>query len=152
MCVFVLGSVVCVFVLRSVVCVCVPRDNTENDPGTLVVCQSPYPNAVPCPLRVPAIAFSLTHWVPLPACRPHVPRYRCPVPCSQTNMDRARLERNCGLSTCLTSVAASASEMFAGRAWLCAPFTPRDCRPAKVLVSTLPADARTAVLLHGLQR
>ena len=65
---------------------------TKNDPGTLVVCRSPYPNALPCPSRIPATAFSLTRLVPLPACRPHVPRYKCPVTLLRIDTDRVHLE------------------------------------------------------------
>ena len=49
---------------------------------------------------------------PPPACRPHAHQSRCPVPCLETNKDRAHLERNRVLPTCPTSVPASASEMF----------------------------------------
>ena len=62
------------------------------------------------------------------------------------------LTENRVLSPCLTGVLASFSEMLASRAWLCAPSAPHVCRPAEVLVSTLQVVARTAVLLHGLQR
>ena len=69
-------------------------------PRSLEVCQSPYPNALPCPSRVPATRSLSIHWDPLPAGRPHVPRCKCPVLRSKKNMDRAHLERNRVLSTC----------------------------------------------------
>ena len=43
----------------------------------------------------------------------------------------------------------SALEMFASRAWLCAPSKPHVCRHAEVLVSN---GGCTALFLHGLQR
>ena len=51
-----------------------------------------------------------------------------------------------------TGIPAIASEMFASRSWHCAPSTPHVCRPAEVLVTTLQVVAKTAGLLHALQR
>ena len=66
----------------------------KKDPGTLEVCQSPYPITLPCLSRVPATDSLSIHWVPQPACRPHAHQCKCPVPCSQTNKDRSHLEQN----------------------------------------------------------
>ena len=60
------------------------------------------PIALPCLSRALATDFSSIHWDQPPACRPHAPQCKCPAPCSQTNKDRAHLERNRVLSTCST--------------------------------------------------
>ena len=85
---------------------------TKNDPGTLEAYQSPCSNALPCLSRVLATDSSSIHWDLQPACRSRAFQCKCPVPCSQTNKDRAHLERNRVLSICSTGVPASVSEMF----------------------------------------
>ena len=105
------------------------------------------PNALPCLSRVPATSSLSIHWDPQPACRPHAHQCKCPAPCSQTNKDRAHLERNRILSICSAGIACQRL---------------RDVRRPSMALRTfhttrLPSirvfgAVHTAVRLRGLQR
>ena len=125
---------------------------TKNDPGTLEACQSPCSDALPCLSQVPATNSSSLHWDPQPACRPHTRQCKCPVPCSQTNKDRAHLERNFVLSTSSTGVLASVTKMFEDTAWPCALSTPHVCHPSEPSGSNLQVAVHAAFRLRGLER
>ena len=59
---------------------------TKNDQGTLEACQSPYPNALSCLLRVPATDSLSIHWDQPPAYLAHAHQCKCPGVHKQTRI------------------------------------------------------------------